>query len=67
MTDPPKFASARRGALIVIEGLDRAGKSSQCEILRKYLEKQEIAVKYIRFPGDTIQRLKVECPYSDFV
>lgn len=43
--------SARRGALIVVEGLDRAGKSSQCEMLRNYLSEQGKAVKYIRFPG----------------
>jgi dTMP kinase len=40
-----------RGALIVVEGLDRAGKSSQCEILQKSLSQQGNAVKYIRFPG----------------
>lgn len=41
----------RRGALIVVEGLDRAGKSSQCEMLREYLSEQAHNVKYIRFPG----------------
>lgn len=40
-----------RGALIVVEGLDRAGKSSQCEWLRGSLEKAGHSVKYIRFPG----------------
>lgn len=43
--------STRRGALIVVEGLDRAGKSSQCECLRDALQKQGHLVKYIRFPG----------------
>ncbi|KAJ5851379.1 Thymidylate kinase [Penicillium soppii] len=42
-----------RGALIVVEGLDRAGKSSQCEILQKSLSQQGNAVKYIRFPDRT--------------
>lgn len=40
-----------RGALIVVEGLDRAGKSSQCEVLRDRLEKAGHDVKHIRFPG----------------
>lgn len=41
----------KRGALIVVEGLDRAGKSSQCELLRNSLQESGHAVKYIRFPG----------------
>ncbi|ODM20884.1 Thymidylate kinase [Aspergillus cristatus] len=45
--------STRRGALIVVEGLDRAGKSSQCECLRDALQKQGHSVKYIRFPDRT--------------
>ncbi|KAJ5563002.1 hypothetical protein N7535_002552 [Penicillium sp. DV-2018c] len=43
----------RRGALIVVEGLDRAGKSSQCEMLRDSLSKRGNKVKYIRFPDRT--------------
>ncbi|PKY06068.1 thymidylate kinase [Aspergillus campestris IBT 28561] len=42
-----------RGALIVVEGLDRAGKSSQCEVLRERLEKAGHDVKHIRFPDRT--------------
>jgi dTMP kinase len=41
----------KRGALIVVEGLDRAGKSSQCERLRDSLQASGHSVKYIRFPG----------------
>lgn len=41
----------QRGALIVVEGLDRAGKSSQCEMLQDYLSRNGHNVKYIRFPG----------------
>ncbi|KAJ5947583.1 hypothetical protein N7466_000598 [Penicillium verhagenii] len=44
---------SRRGALIIVEGLDRAGKSSQCEMLRDYLSNQGQVVKYIRFPDRT--------------
>ncbi|KAL4923742.1 bifunctional thymidylate/uridylate kinase [Aspergillus undulatus] len=43
----------RRGALVVVEGLDRAGKSSQCEFLRTFLQEQGHIVKYIRFPDRT--------------
>ena len=41
----------KRGTLIVVEGLDRAGKSSQCERLRDSLQASGHSVKYIRFPG----------------
>lgn len=40
-----------RGALIVIEGLDRAGKSTQCEKLCRFLEKEGRRVKHMRFPS----------------
>ncbi|KAG0155653.1 hypothetical protein PDIDSM_2826 [Penicillium digitatum] len=52
MTDSPA-PPTRRGALIVVEGLDRAGKSSQCEMLRDSLSRQGRVVKYIRFPDRT--------------
>ncbi|KAL4972106.1 thymidylate kinase-domain-containing protein [Aspergillus desertorum] len=42
-----------RGVLIVVEGLDRAGKSSQCEFLRDLLQESGRPVKYIRFPDRT--------------
>lgn len=41
----------KRGALVVVEGLDRAGKSSQCELLYKSLLGMNYKAKYIRFPG----------------
>ncbi|OKL64415.1 hypothetical protein UA08_00420 [Talaromyces atroroseus] len=40
----------RRGALVVVEGLDRAGKSSQCELLYRSLLALNYKTKYIRFP-----------------
>ncbi|KAL8638560.1 MAG: hypothetical protein Q9228_004298 [Teloschistes exilis] len=40
-----------RGALIVIEGLDKAGKSTQCEKLFNHFEQQGRPVKRMRFPG----------------
>ncbi|KAL1999160.1 hypothetical protein VTN02DRAFT_4955 [Thermoascus thermophilus] len=45
----------RRGALIVVEGLDRAGKSSQCELLLRDLRDLGHQVKYIRFPDRSTQ------------
>lgn len=42
-----------RGALIVLEGLDRSGKSSQCAQLASYLESQGVAVEAWRFPDRT--------------
>ncbi|KAJ5182957.1 hypothetical protein N7492_000573 [Penicillium capsulatum] len=53
MATPSEQIPTRRGALIVVEGLDRAGKSSQCEMLHTYLTEQGHAVKYIRFPDRT--------------
>lgn len=40
-----------RGALIVYEGLDRAGKSTQCEKLVEALQKEGKKVRHLRFPG----------------
>ncbi|KAL2846100.1 thymidylate kinase-domain-containing protein [Aspergillus pseudoustus] len=50
---PTDATRGGRGALIVVEGLDRAGKSSQCEFLRNYLQQAGHSVKYIRFPDRT--------------
>lgn len=40
----------KRGALIVLEGLDRSGKSSQCSQLVSFLEKEGHPVEAWRFP-----------------
>ncbi|EEQ89269.1 thymidylate kinase [Blastomyces dermatitidis ER-3] len=45
----------QRGALIVVEGLDRAGKSTQCAILQKTLQEDGHEVKYRRFPDRTTE------------
>jgi dTMP kinase len=47
-------SSQLRGALIVVEGLDRAGKTSQCQLLLDALKKQGHQVQYIKFPGDML-------------
>ncbi|KAL9056194.1 MAG: hypothetical protein Q9162_003073 [Coniocarpon cinnabarinum] len=44
---------AARGALIVFEGLDKAGKSTQCAQLANSLSKQGHRVKAMRFPDRT--------------
>ena len=45
------MCQSSRGALIVIEGLDRAGKSTQHARLCQNLESQSHRVKRMRFPG----------------
>ncbi|CAO2647295.1 Nn.00g082170.m01.CDS01 [Neocucurbitaria sp. VM-36] len=40
-----------RGKLIVFEGLDRAGKSTQCQMLAEALQKDGVKVRHMRFPG----------------
>ncbi|KAL3640058.1 dTMP kinase [Castilleja foliolosa] len=39
-----------QGALIVLEGLDRCGKTSQCGLLHSYLQESGHAVELRRFP-----------------
>jgi thymidylate kinase len=34
----------------VVEGLDRSGKSSQCQVLHDHLNKTR-KVRYVKFPG----------------
>jgi thymidylate kinase len=42
----------KRGLLIVFEGVDRAGKSSQVSMLQNYFEKnRNEQTKVFRFPG----------------
>ncbi|KAK4981846.1 Thymidylate kinase [Elasticomyces elasticus] len=48
-----KINTAMRGKLIVFEGLDRAGKSTQCERLVKRLQNEGHTVKHMRFPDRT--------------
>ncbi|TFY80580.1 hypothetical protein EWM64_g3427 [Hericium alpestre] len=43
--------SKKRGAFIVIEGLDRSGKSTQAAKLCERLEHEDIPVKLQKFPG----------------
>ncbi|KAI9847941.1 MAG: Thymidylate kinase [Sclerophora amabilis] len=43
--------SHSRGTLVVVEGLDKAGKSTQCARLVKNLENLGKPVRHLRFPG----------------
>lgn len=42
-----------RGAFIVLEGADRAGKSTQCQMLVEHLQAQGVAAELWRFPDRT--------------
>lgn len=47
--------SIKRGALIVFEGCDRAGKTTQCRKLVEKLREQDKQVKFMNFPNRTTQ------------
>ena len=40
-----------RGALIVIEGVDRSGKTTQCAMLTKRLVSEGVKAELFKFPG----------------
>ena len=46
-------SEGRRGVFIVIEGLDRSGKSTQAAALVSRLEETGISAKLMKFPGQT--------------
>lgn len=46
----PVAAEAKRGLFVVIEGLDRSGKTTQCERLMKRLQREKLPVERLRFP-----------------
>jgi len=45
----------RRGALVVVEGIDRCGKSTQCEKLAEALKQSGHEVKTMKFPGKVFE------------
>ena len=45
------MAALKRGALIVVEGLDRAGKTTQVERLVANLKRNGQPVERVKFPG----------------
>ena len=42
----------KRGALIVLEGCDRCGKSTQCKKLLEELTKNNVKTRLMSFPGE---------------
>lgn len=46
--------TCRRGALIVLEGVDKAGKTTQCKKLVQALQESGRPAEMMRFPGKTI-------------
>jgi dTMP kinase len=42
---------SKRAPFIVIEGLDRSGKTTQTALLQERLEMEGIASKLLKFPG----------------
>jgi len=54
-----------RGSLIVFEGLDRCGKTTQTQLLLQYLdpnyqnEEESRIVQLMRFPGTSISFLQI--------
>lgn len=45
-------SSATRGALVVLEGLDRSGKTTQVKLLEQRFVEEGRPVKVMRFPGE---------------
>lgn len=44
--------AGKRGALIVLEGVDRAGKTTQCKKLVQALQQNGRPAEMMRFPGE---------------
>lgn len=42
----------QRGAFVVLEGLDRSGKSTQAAILLEHLQKAGVPAQLMKFPGE---------------
>lgn len=47
-----QFKTMTRGLMIVVEGCDRSGKSTQCELLVHNLKSRNIDSELIKFPGN---------------
>ena len=50
----------KRGCLVVVEGLDRSGKTSQCQLLHDALKEKGYQVRYVKFPGTKLFRTEIE-------
>ncbi|OAP61704.1 thymidylate kinase [Fonsecaea erecta] len=49
----PATTVSQRGRLIVVEGLDRSGKSSQCQRIFERFQSEGLKVRYVKFPDRT--------------
>ncbi|CAO3684238.1 unnamed protein product [Rhizopus microsporus] len=54
-----QFKTMARGLMIVVEGCDRSGKSTQCELLVHNLKSRNINSELIKFPDRTTQTGKM--------
>lgn len=60
-----QFKTMTRGLMIVVEGCDRSGKSTQCELLVHNLKSRNIDSELVKFPGN--KHLAVFCNVLTFV
>ncbi|XP_061636656.1 thymidylate kinase isoform X2 [Phyllopteryx taeniolatus] len=51
--------AAKRGALIVLEGVDKAGKTTQCKKLVQALQQSGHPAEMMRFPGEAPHELRL--------
>lgn len=59
-----------RGALVVVEGCDRSGKTTQCKKIVSTLQSENVQAEYMNFPGKPIAficSLKNRFPSDDSV
>jgi dTMP kinase len=56
----PVSHTPRRGAFIVLEGLDRSGKTTQVELLEKRFTDAGKPVQLMRFPGTSLFSFSLE-------
>lgn len=49
------MAVAKRGAFIVLEGIDRTGKTTQAKLLQEFLVSKNVPAVSMRFPGTSIR------------
>ena len=52
----PSSGTTPRGAFIVLEGLDRSGKTTQVKLLEKRFTEAGKSVQLMRFPGTFFKR-----------
>jgi dTMP kinase len=63
-TDEADAPSAVRGALVVLEGLDRSGKTTQVKLLEQRFVELGRKVKVMRFPGKVALSSKLQASFG---